>query len=68
MNLGNFTKLSYLEINSTGITSFPESMKNLKGIKRIMGNLNKDNGAWGIPPSEKEKLVQWFPDAKIYIW
>jgi hypothetical protein len=44
-------------------------MQNLTQIEQIQGGLNQDRKyKYGIFPEEKEKLIQWFPQAKIWVW
>ena len=61
--------LKKLQMYSTSIQSFPESMHYLNQIQSTEGNLNKDvTSPFGILPIEKEKLIRWFPNAKIQIY
>lgn len=68
VDIGNMSKLLILDITDTAIKSFPESMKNLKHLKRITSNLNQNNGPFGITPEQKENLIKWLPDVGIQIW
>jgi Leucine-rich repeat (LRR) protein len=68
-SIGNLKSLKKLHIGSTTIQSFPESMQKLTQMEQIEGGLNQDRKyKYGIFPEEKEKLIQWFPQAKIWIW
>jgi Leucine-rich repeat (LRR) protein len=68
-NLGNLKHLKVLKISATAIQTFPESMQKLTQLNQIEGGLNKDpQYTYGVLPSEKEKVIQWFPQAKVWIW
>jgi Leucine-rich repeat (LRR) protein len=65
-------KLKYLKkiaLYSTAIKRFPDGIQHLTALTHVEGNLDDaSDGIWGILPTEKEKLMQWFPKAKIQIW
>jgi len=68
-NFGNLKNLKKLELSSTSIQVFPDSMKSLLNLDQVNGNLNTDKKSpFGVLPNEKEKLIKWFPNAKISIW
>jgi hypothetical protein len=67
--IGNLANLKRLDLNSSSIQDFPESLKDLKKLSTIEGSLNMDeNLPFGVFPRAKEKLISWFPKAKIQIW
>ena len=67
----NFHQLKHLKkltLYATAIKDFPESMELMTAINQIAGSLDKDGkGIYGILPEAKEKLENWFPNAKIWI-
>ncbi|MGB4774386.1 MAG: leucine-rich repeat domain-containing protein, partial [Daejeonella sp.] len=68
-NLDKLTKLKKLEISSTRIKTFPDSMQLLGNLIQVSAGLDKEsNRSFGVLPEEKEKLIKWFPKAKIWIW
>ena len=68
-SMGKLKHLKKLQISSTCIQVLPESMQYLTQIEQIEGALNKDKtNSFGLFPEEKEKLIRWFPNAKIWIW
>jgi Leucine-rich repeat (LRR) protein len=68
-NIGRLKSLKKLEVSSTAIKTFPESLKELTQLEQISGNLDQSgNSDFGILPAEKEKVQAWFPQAKIWIW
>ncbi len=70
-NIGRLIHLKEIEIGSTAIKTFPESMKELKSLVCVRGSLGSDEDdgdLFGVLPAEKEKLQGWHPDAKIWIW
>jgi len=65
-NIGDMTKLRILDISTTSIKNFPESLKKLKNLTAIEGSMEReDSPQYGIKPEQKEQLQQWFPKAKI---
>ena len=68
-SMGRLAQLRVLSLSATAIQHFPESLQYLTRLEVIEGNLNKDpKDFWGIFPAEKQKVTDWFPAAKIYIW
>jgi Leucine-rich repeat (LRR) protein len=68
-NIHKLKHLKILDISSTSIQILPENMQYLPEIEHIGGTLNKDTDSpFGLFPEEKEKLIRWFPNAKIRVW
>lgn len=69
-NIGDMKNLKHLEVSSTAIKGFPDSLQKLTQLELIEGGLDKSDGEYdyGILPAEKAKLEGWLPDAKIRIW
>lgn len=70
-NIGSLTSLKEIEISSTSIKTFPDSIQLLSTLQTISGSLDnsgdKEN-PYGVLPEEKEKLQRWLPKARINIW
>ncbi|MBS2027387.1 MAG: SMI1/KNR4 family protein [Deltaproteobacteria bacterium] len=68
-SIGDLVNLKVLGLHSTAIRTVPESIRKLKKLEVIRGNLSQDpKGAFGILPEVKAQLQAWFPEAKIQIW
>ncbi|MBS1795495.1 MAG: SMI1/KNR4 family protein [Acidobacteria bacterium] len=68
-NIGALKNLKTLELGATGIKRFPESLQNLERLEKVAAILDKTgDSACGVLEAEKEKIVRWFPNAKIWIW
>jgi Leucine-rich repeat (LRR) protein len=68
-SIGKMNNLKNLHISSTAIKSLPESLQHLSKLEVVEGLLNTNpEEPWGILPEEKQKLIEWFPNAKIRIW
>lgn len=66
INIGKMQELKVLNIKGTSIKEFPHSLQKLTHLEKIKARL-KTNQNPGILASEKEKVIQWFPRAKILI-
>ncbi len=49
------------------IADFPESLRNLRQLEVIRGNLRRDASAFGISQEVKAKLKGWLPKARLEI-
>ena len=68
-SIGELANLRVLGLHSTAIRTVPETLRKLKKLEVVRGNLSRDpKAAFGILPEVKTQLEAWFPEAKIQIW
>ena len=66
--IGNLKKLKRLNLLSTAIREFPDSLR-FTVLERINGSLSQSpKDEFGVLPEAKQELVKWFPRAKVSIW
>ncbi len=65
-NIGNLKHLKRLRVNATAISDFPDSLQ-CTSLELIAGSLRKGGATVGLLPQAKEKVIRWFPQAKIWI-